>query len=134
MVALSDATRERLTELEASGAMSAVSRELHRLLAAGEDVDCYKINAFRVAHELGVPRVEMLRGLLFATRLGLFDLNWDIRCPSCTGTPDYHRALMKLLPHAHCGLCNLDFAIDFEEQVEVTFTANPDARKIEFKD
>ena len=87
-----------------------------------------------MAAALGIPRAAALRGLLFATRLGLFDLNWDVRCSACTGTPDYHLTLVGLRERAHCGLCQIEFDVDFEEQVEVTFTANPDVRRLSFKD
>src|SRR5262245_41855412 len=128
MTPVSPATQNKLEELASTSAHATVVGEIRRLLTEGADLDCYKVNAFRVAAALGVPRPEALRGLLFATRLGLFDLNWDVRCPACTGTPEYHRTLMQMRTRAHCGLCDLGFDVDFEEQVEVTFTANPDVR------
>jgi class 3 adenylate cyclase len=35
---------------------------------------------------------------------------------------------MGLKGHSHCQLCKLDIDVDFEEQLEVTFTANPAVR------
>ena len=99
-------------------------------MCEASDYDCLKVNAFRLARELGVPRSDGLRALLFATRLGLFDLNWDVHCPSCMAVPLYHHHLMQLDVRAHCSLCALDWEIDFEEQVEVTFTVNPDIRPV----
>ncbi len=94
----------------------------------------YKINAFRVAEVLGISRAESLRAFLFATRLGLFDLNWDVHCPSCTGIPAYHKHLMDLSNKAHCAFCAIDWDLDFESQVEVTFTVNPAVRSIRYSD
>jgi class 3 adenylate cyclase len=125
---------EKFRELQATAAPAAAVAHLRRLVDAPDELGVYKLNAFRFADEAGVSRADAVRTLLFATRIGLFDLNYDIFCPSCGGVPDYPRALMGLKTHTHCGLCRLDVEVDFEEHVEVTFTANPQVRKIAFKD
>jgi class 3 adenylate cyclase/DNA-directed RNA polymerase subunit N (RpoN/RPB10) len=95
---------------------------IKNIIETGGDFDCYKINAFRIAETAGVGRSEMLRAFLFATKIGIFDLNWDIHCPSCRGIPEYHKHLMGLKNTAHCDLCAIDWDLDIEEQLEVTFT------------
>ncbi len=107
---------------------------IKNIIENGGDFDCYKINAFRIAETAGVGRSEMLRAFLFATKIGIFDLNWDIHCPSCRGIPEYHKHLMGLKNTAHCDLCAIDWDLDIEEQLEVTFTVNPNIRKIEYTD
>ncbi len=131
---LSAGIADKFRELEATAAAASAVARLRRLVEEGNELDCYKINAFRFAEESGVSRADAVRTLLFATRLGLFDLNYDIFCPSCGGVPDYPRALMGVKQHAHCGLCRIDINVDFEEQLEVTFTVNPAVRTITFKD
>ncbi len=131
---LSVASLLKFEDLASSASDPAAVSYLRALIENADDIDCYKVNAFRVAAEIGVSRPASLRALLFATRLGLFDLNWDVRCPSCTGTPDFHRHLMQLQRSAHCGLCNLNWEVEFDEQVEVTFTVNPDVRKLDVRD
>ena len=121
-------------ELESSQANDKVVAHLESLVTKGSDHDCYKINAFRLAQELSVSRREALRALLFATRIGLFDLNFDVHCPSCFGVPAYYKHLMGLKNNAHCPLCEIDWSLDFEEQVEVTFTVNEAIRKIKYAD
>ena len=128
-------TSDLLDELKSSKycckkAFSAIKN----IIETGGDFDCYKINAFRIAETAGVGRPEMLRAFLFATKLGLFDLNWDIHCPSCRGIPEYHKHLMGLKNTAHCDLCAIDWNLDLEEQLEATFTVNPNIRKIEYLD
>ena len=117
-------------ELKKSGCDKAVRGKIEDLLHNGKDFDLYKVNAFRIAHELKIHRTTALRGFLFATRIGLFDLNWDIYCPSCLGLPEYYRHMMGLKKRGHCALCEIDWELDFEKQVEVTFTVNPAVRKI----
>lgn len=124
----------KLEELIRSECPKAVRMKIQDLLQHGSDFDVYKINAFRIADELKIPRSDALRGFLYATRLGLFDLQWDIYCPSCRGLPEYYRHMMGLKRRGHCPLCEIDWELDFEKQVEVTFTVNPALRRIRFKD
>lgn len=131
---MNETLQRRLAELESSAAHPEAVRGLRRTLTEGSDLDCYKINAFRFADEQKVARVDALRALLYATRLGLLDLNWDIHCPACKGIPEYHRHLMKLNQRSHCGLCAYDFDVDLEDVVEVTFTANPAVRTVRYQD
>ena len=132
---LSEKAVSLIEALETSRHCDAASvSAIKNILASEKDFDCYKINAFRVAFESGVKNSDMLRAFLYATKLGLFDLNWDIHCPSCHGIPDYHKHLMGFKKTAHCDLCAINWDLDFEEQVEVTFTVNPDIRKIEYAD
>jgi class 3 adenylate cyclase len=131
-MALSESATAKLTELRGSNASPVVVDRLTAMLSDGSDLDCYKINAFRLAAELAAPRADVVRALLAATRLGLFDLNWDIHCPSCRGVPEFHHHLAGIRERGHCAHCAIDWQLDIEEQVEVTFTANPDARRIDF--
>jgi class 3 adenylate cyclase len=127
---MSSVTERKLDELAASACSRAAVDAIRSLVLEGSDLDCYKVNAFRLARRIGDSRREVLRALLFATRLGIFDLNYDVYCPSCRGLPQFHLHLMGVTSRAHCGLCAIDWNVDFEEQIEVTFTVNPDLRKI----
>ncbi|HUH05406.1 MAG TPA: DUF5939 domain-containing protein [Kofleriaceae bacterium] len=124
----------RLKELSGSNADERVVAHLAQLIGAADDLDCYKINAFRVAEQLDVSRPDTVRALLWATRLGVLDLNWDVHCPSCKGVPTYHRHLMELPTRGHCALCEINWDLDFAEQLEVTFTVNPDVRALEVRE
>ncbi|HVE84158.1 MAG TPA: DUF5939 domain-containing protein [Myxococcales bacterium] len=125
--------RDRLNELKASIAHPAVISHLHRMLAEGDDFDCFKVNAFRIADEVKVPRGEALRGFLYATKLGLFDLGYDTHCPSCKGITDVQKRLVKLGQQSRCGGCEAGFEVDFEKHVEVTFTVNPAVRPLSWE-
>jgi len=87
MSALSKTSRGLLAELSTSSrCRPAAVRALRRLLELSSDIDCYKVNAFRFAAENGLSRQESLRLFLYATRLGIFDMHYDIHCPSCKWT------------------------------------------------
>lgn len=121
----------RLEALRSSAAHPAIVDWLARTIESGSDFDCYQINPFRVAEELGIERLDATRGLLFATRLGLTDLTWDIHCPSCAGQPEYHRHLMQLGERAHCPMCELRWDLSIEDQLAASFTVNADVRRID---
>lgn len=125
---------EKWTQLKCTKADPAMIAWMKKVIESGSDFDCYKINAFVVANELEIERSTALRAFLYATKLGIFDLNWDIYCPSCHGLPEYHQHLMGIQQRSHCNLCQFDWEIDFHEQVEVSFTVNPEVRKIEYED
>ena len=128
------ATERLLDELASSSAHPAAVGGLRTLILEGTDFDCYKMNAFRLARTWSIDRGDCLRSLLFATRLGILDLSWDVHCPSCYGIPAYHKHLMALRDRAHCPLCRIDWDLDFGDQVEVTFTVNPELRPIVYPD
>jgi class 3 adenylate cyclase len=73
----------------------------------------------------------VISGFLHASRLGLFDLNWNVLCPGCGGVLDAHSSL-KSLRHDdyHCGLCACGYEASVDEQVEVAFTVSPRVRRI----
>jgi class 3 adenylate cyclase len=133
-MALSPLAQTRLNDLRSSAADPRVVDALAHLMTEGDALDGYKLNAFRLAQQLGVSREDAVRALLFAARLGLFDLNWDVHCPSCKGVPEFSRHLMQLRERSHCGLCRIEYGVDFASQVEVTFTLNPEVRPIAFKE
>ncbi len=123
-----------LNELAESACDKRVLDKIQTLIKTGKDFDLYKINVFRIANQIGVDKTIVLQGFLYATRIGLFDLNWDIYCPSCRGLPEYYRHMMGLKSRGHCDICELDWELDFEKQVEVTFTINPAIRALDYKD
>ena len=79
----------------------------------------------------GLDEERVISGFLHASRLGLFDLTWNVLCPGCGGVLDAHSTL-KSLRHDdyHCGLCACGYEASVDEQVEVAFTVSPRIRRI----
>lgn len=131
---LSDTADARFRELRATDCHSAVCAELERIVREDDDLACYKLNVMRIARVCEVDVQAALRTFLFATQLGILDLNYDVYCPSCRGNTEYAKHLMGLQSEGHCNLCTIDFGLDFLEQVEVTFTVNGNVRAIDVTD
>ena len=102
-----------------------------RLIEKGEDHELNRINLLDFAARTGLDEERVISGFLHASRLGLFELTWNVLCPGCSGVLDAHSTL-KSLRHDdyHCGLCACGYEASVDEQVEVAFTVSPRVRHI----
>jgi class 3 adenylate cyclase len=109
----------------------AVADAIGRLIDEGEDHELNRINLLDFAKQTGLDEERVISGFLHASRLGLFDLTWNVLCPGCGGVLDAHSTL-KSLRHDdyHCGLCACGYEASVDEQVEVAFTVSPRVRRI----
>src|SRR5690349_14507652 len=104
---------------------------LEQLVAHGSEQALCRINAIDLAHSASLDEERTIAGLLHATRLGLFDLLWNILCPSCGGVLDTNSTLKTvILPEYRCAFCAAGYEPVLDEIVEVTFTVNPRLRRI----
>lgn len=105
-----------------------------RLIAAvrtGDDVAMARLRPYALADVWGVPRRDVLELCLRATRLGLLDLQWDLLCPLCRGVKASGSMLAEATRQVHCDACNIDFTVNFDRSVELTFRPNPSIRAVE---
>ena len=109
----------------------AVADAIARLIETGEDHELNRINLLDFSRHAGLDEERVISGFLHASRLGLFDLTWNVLCPGCGGVLDAHSTL-KSLRHDdyHCGLCACGYEASVDEQVEVAFTVSPRVRRI----
>src|ERR1700692_1215929 len=109
----------------------AVADAIQRLVEEGEDHELNRINLLDFSARPGLDEKRVNLGFRHASRLGLFDLTWNVLCPGCGGVLDAH-ATLKSLRHDdyHCGLCACGYEAFVDEQVEVAFTVSPRVRRI----
>jgi class 3 adenylate cyclase len=109
----------------------AVADAILRLIDQGADHELNRINVLDFSARTGLDEERAISGFLHASRLGLFDLTWNVLCPGCGGVLDAHSTL-KSLRHDdyHCGLCACGYEASVDEQVEVAFTVSPRVRRI----
>ena len=104
---------------------------IEQLARQGPEHELCRINAIDFAHRAGLDEERAIGGLLHATRLGLFDLLWNIFCPSCGGVLDTNATLKTVVrPQYSCAFCACGHEPILDEVVEVTFTVNPRLRAI----
>jgi class 3 adenylate cyclase len=109
----------------------AVVDAIQRLIAEGADRDLNRINVLDFSKRTGLDQEKVISGFLHASRLGLFDMSWNVLCPGCGGVLDAHSTL-KSLRHDdyNCALCAAGYEASVDEMVEVTFTVSPRVRRI----
>jgi len=109
----------------------AVADAIRRLVETGADHELNRVNLLDFSARTGLDEERVIAGFLHASRLGLFELTWNVLCPGCGGVLDAHSTL-KSLRHDdyHCGLCGCGYEASVDEQVEVAFTVSPQVRRI----
>jgi class 3 adenylate cyclase len=109
----------------------AVAEAILHLIEQGKDHELNRVNVLDFARRTGLDEERVISGFLHASRLGLFELTWNVLCPGCGGVLDAHSTL-KSLRHDdyHCGLCACGYEASVDEQVEVAFTVSPRVRRI----
>jgi class 3 adenylate cyclase len=109
----------------------AVADAILHLIEQGKDHELNRVNVLDFARRTGLDEERVISGFLHASRLGLFELTWNVLCPGCGGVLDAHSTL-KSLRHDdyHCGLCACGYEASVDEQVEVAFTVSPRVRRI----
>ena len=109
----------------------AVADAIAKLIESGQDHELNRINVLDFSQRVGLDEEKVISGFLHASRLGLFDLTWNVLCPGCGGVLDAHSTLKSLRNDDYqCGLCACGYEASVDEQVEVAFTVSPRARRI----
>jgi class 3 adenylate cyclase len=104
---------------------------LERMVRHAPDHALNKINALDLAAKEGVGEERIIAALLNAVSLGIFEMSWNVMCPSCAGVLSANRSL-KTLDRAqyNCAFCAAGYETTLDNLVEVTFTVSPRMRKI----
>lgn len=120
--------------LAAEGSEGSLVEKLAELIERGDDFTLARMRPYALADEWGSPRRDVLELCLRATRAGLLDFRWDILCPLCRGAKATAGSLREVSAGQHCDTCKIDFAVNFDRQVEITFRPNAAVRRVEAAD
>ncbi|MDR6287633.1 class 3 adenylate cyclase [Inquilinus ginsengisoli] len=101
------------------------------LVRNGRDEELARLNALGLATARGLDEEKVIAALLHASRLGLFEMSWNILCPSCGGVLGANATLKSVRQQDyHCAFCALDSEPTLDDTVEVSFTVSPRIRSI----
>jgi class 3 adenylate cyclase len=104
---------------------------IEALIRDGEDRHLCRVNVLNFAAKRGLDEEKAISGFLHASRLGLFELTWNVLCPGCGGVLDANQQLRSVHKEAYdCALCACGYEPTLDEMVEVAFTVNPRVRRI----
>jgi adenylate cyclase len=127
--------RARLTVLSErlikQGAQEGIVNRLAKMIEQADDITLSRIRSHALADYWGLPRRDVLEVCLWATRVGLLDLQWEMICPHCRGSAQTSRSLTGIKSEVYCDTCDVDFSVNFDRAVELTFRPNPSVRIVE---
>jgi class 3 adenylate cyclase len=104
---------------------------IEALIRDGGDRQLCRVNVLQFAAKRGLPEEKAIGGFLHASRLGLFDLAWNVLCPGCGGVLEVTSKLKSVHKEAYdCALCACGYEPTLDQMVEVAFTVNPRVRRI----
>jgi hypothetical protein len=104
---------------------------LERMVRQAPEHALNKMNALDLAAKEGVEEEHVIAALLNAVGPGIFEMSWNVMCPSCAGVLSANKSL-KTLERAqyNCAFCAAGYETTLDDLVEVTFTVSPRVRKI----
>src|SRR6266516_3584599 len=104
---------------------------LERMVRDAPDHALNKMNALDLAASEGLAEERVIAALLNGVGLGIFEMTWNVMCPSCAGVLSANKSL-KTLDRAqyNCAFCAVGYETTLDNLVEVTFTVSPRLRKI----
>ena len=103
---------------------------IEQLVTSGADRELVRINVLAFAAARGLDEEHTIAAFLHASQLGIFDLSWDVLCPTCRGVLDVTTTLKDVHREPYeCALCSKSFEVSLDEMIEVVFTVSPRVRK-----
>src|SRR6516165_3388313 len=104
---------------------------IEELVRDAPDRALSRVNVLGFAAASGLDEERMIAAFLHSARLGIFELSWNVLCPSCAGVIEESATLKSVnRDEYHCAWCAAGYAPILDEIVEVTFTVNRRVRRI----
>jgi class 3 adenylate cyclase len=133
-VELAPAAQSRLQSISekllAEGCDAQVVSRLVNFVASADDFAVARIRPYELADKWQVSRRAVLEACLRSTRFGLLDLRWELLCPLCRGAGETGASLSEISSQVHCETCRIDFTVNFDRFVELTFRPNALLRQV----
>ncbi|MGA2976859.1 MAG: DUF5939 domain-containing protein [Spirochaetia bacterium] len=122
---------EKLAAMRKAGKWSSKALEkVEALIRHGDDYQLFRINPLRFSAEKGIVESEAIDAFLHGAKLGLFQMEWNLVCPTCGDSVDSFRSLNKLNAHFYCSVCDLNSEATLDDFIQVNFTISPEIREI----
>ena len=122
---------ESLVSVLRRTAESQIVAAIEQLIEVGSDRELNRINALAFAAKRGLDPDDVIAAFLHASRLGLFEMAWNVLCPGCGGVLDANASLKTVHEGIYnCSLCAAGHEPTLDEMVDVNFTVSPRVRRI----
>ncbi len=118
-----------LSALRRSADAKAVAA-LEHIVREGPDGALNRMNVLDFAARHGLAEEPVIAAFLHAARMGMFDLSWNVLCPSCGCVLEAAATLKSVRQDPYCAFCAAGHEPVLDDTVEVTFTISPRIRRI----
>ena len=106
--------------------------KLSSFISDGDDYDLFRVNPLKFADEYHISSLDGIDLFLWATKLNIFQMNWELLCPACGDHIQSFRHLNTMHDKIFCSLCQCEQIASLDDWIQVTFTVNPKIRVIKF--
>ncbi len=106
---------------------------VHRLAALVRTIDDWgalRVNPIRFADENGLSATEATDLFVHAAKVGLFDVVWNLICPSCGAIVVSQSSMVAMQARRHCATCDSEVEGSLDDQVEAGFALNQSVGRI----
>lgn len=109
-----------------------VVQTMEKILGNANEMELFRINPIKFSEAHGLPLDAALDFFIHGAKIGLFNFEWNMLCPSCGGVTNSHHNLgdMKQKEY-HCAFCDIDVETDLSDFIEVAFTLSDSIVTIE---
>ncbi|HTJ46343.1 MAG TPA: DUF5939 domain-containing protein [Kofleriaceae bacterium] len=121
-----DARFASLAQLARPEIVSAIAA----IVESGTDAELHRINVRDFAAARDLPLDPVVDTFVHASKLGLFDMSWNLLCPGCGGLLDASAGVRNVRASYDCNLCATAYTPTLDDMVEVSFTVSPSVRRI----
>ena len=106
--------------------------KLDNFISNSDDYDLFRVNPLRFANQNDISGTDGIDLFLWATKLNLFQMNWELLCPACGDYIQSFRHLNTMHDRIFCSFCQCDRIASLDDWIQVTFTVSPKIRQISF--
>jgi class 3 adenylate cyclase len=122
---------ELITQLKQYPVSEKLIQHLDLFVKYSTDSDLVRIQPYFVAERLNLDKREVLRLFLYATKVGIFNLSWELMCPSCRVPKAEKTSMRDIKVEVHCDTCQINYKMNFDRYIELRFTIHHSIRKTE---
>ncbi len=119
----------QLAQLEKAANWSPrVISKLESFIRTADDYSVFRINPLDYAAERGISENEAIDLFLHASRIGLFDMEWNMLCACCAQVFASLKSIGKVHTHFVCNFCQMENHIELDDMIQVSFTLSSAVR------
>ncbi|MBX3062484.1 MAG: adenylate/guanylate cyclase domain-containing protein [Anaerolineae bacterium] len=120
---------QRLTALEQAHSWSPrVVSKLETFIRTADDYDLFRVNPVQYGSSKAMSEAEAVDLFIYAAKVGLFEMDWNMLCAFCPQVVGSFRELEKVHSHFICPFCNAVNDIALDDYIQVTFTLSRQVR------